>query len=88
MARPRHARSAVQNELRAQIDVVACAAARDLDAVREGGEGGEGPARPAVLRDVLVDGVGQAAGAVSVVPVPHRRKFLVGDVAGTGQSAA
>ena len=86
VTRPRNSRSTIQNELSAQIYIVAGAASRDLDTVREGGEGGEGPARPAVLGNVLVEGVGQAAAAVLVVPVPHFRQFFVGDVAGMARN--
>ena len=80
-----HAAAAVQDELDAQVDVVAGAPARDLDAVPEGGESGVRPARAAVLGDVLVEHVGQARLAVLVVPVELLGQVGVGEVAGTGR---
>ena len=80
MARPCDILRAVQNVLNTQVDIIASAVAGDFDPVREGGQGGVRPARPAVLGDVLVELVGQAALPVDVVPIPLPGQILIGDV--------
>ena len=81
MARPCHIPCTVQNELDTQVDIIALTTAGNFDAVREGGEGGMSPTRPAILGDVLVELVSQAAFAVDVVPVPLFGQILMGKVA-------
>ena len=76
-----NALSAIQEILHAQVDIIAHATAGNFDAVREGGEGGMSPTRPAILGDVLVELVSQAAFTVDVVPVPLFGQILMGQVA-------
>ena len=66
--------AAVEDELDAEVDVEALAAPRDLDPVREAGDGPVRPAAAAVVRDVLVQLLGQVALPVDVVP-----REVVGD---------
>mmetsp|Transcript_4977 Transcript_4977/g.11553 ORF Transcript_4977/g.11553 Transcript_4977/m.11553 type:complete len:407 (+) Transcript_4977:157-1377(+) len=69
VARSRTLRPAVQNKLDAQVDVVPLGLAGDLDPVSQARQGSVGPATPAVLGNVLVQGLGQVANAVDVGPV-------------------
>ena len=83
-AAPGDARPAVQHVLHAQVDVVPHRPPRDLDAVRQRRHGAVGPARPAVLGDVLVEGVGQEGLAADVAPVPAGGEVALPDVPGWG----
>ena len=60
--------AAIEDELDAEVDVEALAAPRDLDPVREAGDGPVRPAAATVVRDVLVELLGQVALAIDVVP--------------------
>lgn len=72
MTRPRHLSPTIQQKLYAQIDIIAFTIACNFDPICEGGDTGMGPAGSAVLWNVLVELMGEAAfaGAVDVVPVP------------------
>ena len=68
---------AVQNVLNRQIHILrAVLPARDLDAITERAHGAVRPARTAVLRNVLVERLGQEVVSLHVVPHESRRKFL------------
>ena len=54
---------------------MALALTGDFDPIGEGGDGAMGPARAAVVRDVLVEMFGEVRLTVDVVPGP-----VVGDV--------
>jgi hypothetical protein len=60
--------TAIENELNAKVDVVALAVARNLDAVTEGAQGAVSPATTAILRNVLVHGMGQVGDAIDGTP--------------------
>ena len=75
VAAPRRPRTAIQDELDAEVDVVPFPVAIDLDPVHETGDRAVGPAAAAVLGDVLVELLCQVRLAVDIVPVP-----IVGDV--------
>jgi len=80
MARSSNVLPAVQRKLNTQIDVIALTIACDFDPVREGGERGMSPARPAILGDVLVELVSQAALPIDIVPIPFVGNFIVRNV--------
>jgi hypothetical protein len=79
-------RTAVQDELDGEVDVVTYAPTRDFDAVLEGANGSMCPAGSAVVRDVLIEHFGEVGLSINVVP----RKIL-GEVflieVGVGQGA-
>ena len=54
--------------------------ARDLDPIRQGRQGAVGPTRPAVLGDVLVEGVGEEGPAADIPPIPGRGEVLLAEV--------
>ena len=60
--------AAVEDVLHSEVDVDALRLACDLDAVAQGRHRRVGPARPTVLRDVLVQVLRQVAGSVHVTP--------------------
>ena len=70
MARAGHLGAAVKDELNGEVDVgtLVVGAVGDLDAVRERGHGAVRPARPAVLRDVLVEVLGEVIVTLDVGP--------------------
>jgi len=68
--------STVENVLDRQVDVDSLSLACDLDAVTQGTHGAMGPAASTVLGNVLVERLGQEAGAVDVAPVPLVREGL------------
>jgi len=59
----------VQNVLNRQVDVVAGAQTRNLDAVSKTGERSVSPARAAVLGSVLIQAVGQVGNSIDVGPI-------------------
>mmetsp|Transcript_12128 Transcript_12128/g.25678 ORF Transcript_12128/g.25678 Transcript_12128/m.25678 type:complete len:367 (-) Transcript_12128:150-1250(-) len=69
VARSGHFCAAVQDKLDAQVDVVALGLAGNLDAVSERRQGSVRPTTPAVLRDVLVEGLRQVALPIDAAPV-------------------
>jgi hypothetical protein len=72
--------AAVQDVLHGQVDVDARALAGDLDAVAEGTDGAMRPAGAAVLRNVLVERLGDEALAILVGPGEGVREVLGLDV--------
>jgi len=63
-------------DLRGEVDIGPGGVSCDLDAVRDYGSGGVGPARSAVLGNVLVPNVGQVVHSIDVVPDPLFWKCL------------
>ena len=61
-----------ESDLGRDVDIWPGGLPGDLDPVRERGGGGLGPAAPAVLRDVLVLGLGQEVPPTDVSPEPAR----------------
>ena len=80
VARSGHATSTIQNVLDRQVDLLATALPGNLDTVRQCTEGSVGPARAAVLGDVLVQRVCQVRRAVHIAPIKVRRQFRFGNV--------
>ncbi len=72
--------AAVQHELDGEVDVVPLAVPRDLDPIHERRDGPVGPARPAVVGNVLVEVLRQVGLPVDVVPVPVVGNVLLGKV--------
>ena len=80
MARSGHFRTAVQDELNAEVDVVTLGITSNLDAISERGQGSVGPATSTVLRNVLVQTLGQVALSIDVAPVEGVGEFVGSDV--------
>jgi hypothetical protein len=57
-----------------QVDIGPGSVSGDLDAIGEDRSGSVGPAGSAVLRDVLVEDVGQVVGVVNLIPDPLLRE--------------
>ena len=77
MARTGYLRPAVQDVLNRQVHVLrAVLPTRDLNAIGERAHGTVRPARPAVLRNVLIERLGQEVVSLDVVPHKRRRKFI------------
>lgn len=82
MTRTRDVSRAVQNVLNRQVDIIPGAIAIDFYPIGERRERRVGPARSAILGNVLVQLMRQAALPFDVVPVPLLRQIILGDVAG------
>ena len=67
--------SAVQDPLNAEVNIVALSLTSDLDTISQGRDCAVSPAGSTVVRDVLVEMLGEVGFAIDVVPVP-----VVGDV--------
>lgn len=63
-----HTVSTVENILHRQVNLVTKALPRNLDAISERRQGTVRPAASTVLRNVLVETLGQVARAVNVAP--------------------
>ena len=63
-------------DLRGNVDIGPSSFAGNLDAIRKSGSGGMGPARTAVLRNVLVAHIGEEVVAVDVIPDPLLGKIV------------
>ena len=85
MARSCHFGTAVQDKLNAEVDVITLGIACNLDAISERGQGSVRPATSAILRNVLVQRLGQVTLAVDVSPVEGIGE-LVGANVGVRQS--
>ena len=75
--------AAVEHVLHRELDVGESdvALAVDLDPVGERRRGSVGPARATVVRDVLVEVLGEVGLAVDVVPRPIFWHFILGEIA-------
>jgi hypothetical protein len=60
--------STVQYELDGKVDIVALSLAGNLDAIGKAAEGAMGPTRSTVLRNVLVETLGQVTYTIDVAP--------------------
>ena len=68
MARAGHFSAAVEDELNGKIDLLPFALTSDLDAISQSRNGTMCPARTTVLREVLIQTVGEVIGAINVAP--------------------
>jgi len=77
--------AAIQHKLNAQVDVIQgsftllwlAIISRDLDSIRQARERTVRPTRPAILRDMLVETLGQIGRPVNVVPAEIVGKNIV-----------
>ena len=86
MARSGIFRSTVQNELDAEVDVITLSLASNLDTVSKAGERSMCPARSTVLRNMLVETLGQVTHAIDISPRERVWKFI-GHQVGMGKRA-
>ena len=80
MARTGNLGSAIENELDRKVDLFTLSLARNLDAIGESRDGTMSPARAAILRQMLVQRMGEVVGAIDVSPSEGLGKGRFADV--------